>query len=49
ACLDFIKIKGTYSGKNLTQIIYKRGKKLGILHKIISLTRDNAKNNNTCA
>jgi hypothetical protein len=49
ACLDFIKIKAAYSGRNLAQIVYKRGKKLYILHKIISLTGDNAKNNNTCA
>jgi hypothetical protein len=47
--LDFIKIKGAYSGRNLTQIVYKRGKKLGILYKIMSLTRDNAKNNDTYA
>jgi hypothetical protein len=49
ACLDFIEIKGAHSGRNLAQIVYKRGKKLGILHKIISLTGDNAKNNDTCA
>jgi len=49
ACFDFIEIKGAYSGKNLAQLIYKRGKKLGILYKIISIIRDNAKNNNTCA
>jgi hypothetical protein len=48
ACLDFIKIKGTHSCRNLTQIVYKRGKKLGILHKIISLTGDNTRNNDTC-
>jgi hypothetical protein len=29
--------------------VYKRGKKLKILHKIISITRDNASNNDTCA
>jgi len=49
ACFDFIKIKGAYSGKNLAKIVFSRGKKLGILYKIISLTRDNAKNNDTCA
>jgi hypothetical protein len=48
ACLDFIEIKGAYSGRNLTQIVYKRGKKLGILYKIMSLTGDNTRNNNTC-
>ena len=49
AYLDFIEIKGAYFSKNLTQIVYKRGKKLHILYKIISLTGDNAKNNDTCA
>jgi hypothetical protein len=47
--LDFIEIDGTHSGKNLVQLVYKRYKKLGILYKIISLTGNNAKNNNTCA
>jgi hypothetical protein len=46
--LDFIKIKGAHSGRNLTQIVYKRSKKLGILHKIMSLTGDNTRNNDTC-
>jgi hypothetical protein len=49
AYLDFIKIQGTHLGKNLAQSVYKRGKKLKILHKIISITRDNASNNNTYA
>jgi hypothetical protein len=49
ACLNFIKIQGTHLGKNLAQLVYKRGKKLKILHKIISITRDNASNNDTCA
>jgi hypothetical protein len=48
ACFDFIEIKGVYSGKNLAKIVFSRGKKLGILYKIISLTGDNTKNNNTC-
>ena len=29
--------------------MYKRGKKLKILHKIISIIGDNASNNDTCA
>jgi hypothetical protein len=48
-CLDFIKIKGDYLGKNLASLVYKRAKKLSILYKIISLTRDNALNNKTYA
>ena len=49
ACLDFIEIKGNYSGKNLAKLVFNRGKKLNVLHKIISLTGDNASNNDTCA
>ena len=49
ACFDFIKIKGTYSGENLAYYIYKRYKKLGILYKILTITRDNASNNDTTA
>jgi len=33
----------------LAYYVYKRCKKLGILHKIISLTGDNASNNDTAA
>jgi hypothetical protein len=49
ACLNFIEIEGSYSGENLVYYIYKRYKKLGILHKILTLTGDNASNNNTAA
>ena len=49
ACLDFVEIPGTHSGKNLANLVYKRAKQLGILHKIITITGDNAKNNDTCA
>ena len=38
-----------HSSKNLAQLVYKRGKKLRILQKIVTLTGDNASNNNTCA
>jgi predicted aldo/keto reductase-like oxidoreductase len=49
ACIDFIEIKSSHSGENLVYYIYKRCKKLGILHKILTLTRDNASNNDTTA
>ena len=49
AYLDFIKIEGSYSGENLVYYVYKRYKKLGILYKILTLTRDNASNNDTAA
>lgn len=47
ACLNFIKIEGSYLGENLAYYIYRRCKKLGILHKILTLTGDNALNNDT--
>jgi len=47
ACLDFIEIEGSYSGENLAYYVYRRYKKLGILHKILTLTGDNALNNDT--
>lgn len=47
AYFDFIKIKGTYLEENLIYYIYKRYKKLGILYKILIITRNNASNNNT--
>jgi hypothetical protein len=48
-CLDFVKIRGAYSRNNLAKLVFKRLKKLNVLHKLISLTGDNAKNNDTCA
>ena len=47
AYFNFIEIKGTYLGENLVYYVYKRYKKLGILYKILIITRDNASNNNT--
>jgi hypothetical protein len=47
AYFDFIEIKGTYSRENLVYYVYKRYKKLGILYKILIITRDNTSNNNT--
>jgi hypothetical protein len=49
AYFDFIEIKGTYSGENLVYYVYKRYKKLGILYKILTITRDNMSNNDTAA
>ncbi|KAH8751562.1 hypothetical protein BGZ57DRAFT_774823, partial [Hyaloscypha finlandica] len=47
ALLDFINILGSYSGDNLTEVIFRIGKRYGILHKILIITRDNALNNDT--
>jgi hypothetical protein len=49
ACLNFIEIEGSYLRENLAYYVYKRYKKLGILYKILTLTGDNALNNNTTA
>lgn len=47
ALLDFINVPGSHSGDNLAEIIFRIGKRYGILHKILIITGDNASNNNT--
>jgi hypothetical protein len=47
ACLEFIEIKVTYSGENLATIVYRTLKRLGILQKLLTITGDNAYNNDT--
>lgn len=47
ACLEFIQIKGSHSGENLAETVYKTGKQFSILQKIITITGDNASNNDT--
>jgi hypothetical protein len=47
ACFDFYQIKGEHLGEHLAKIVYNIGKRLNILLKIISVTRDNALNNDT--
>lgn len=49
AVIEFGEIEGSHSGQNLAMILYKAGKKLNINHKILSITGDNASNNDTCA
>jgi hypothetical protein len=49
ACFDFIEVKCSHSGENLAYCVYKQCKQLNILHKIITLTSDNASNNDTAA
>jgi hypothetical protein len=49
ACFNFIKIKSSHLGENLVYYMYKRCKHLKILDKIITLTKDNALNNNNAS
>jgi hypothetical protein len=47
ALLDFINVPGSHSGDNLAKVIFRIGKRYGILYKILIITRDNISNNNT--
>lgn len=45
--LEFVEIDGTHSGENLSEIVFLVLKRLGVLQKLISVTGDNASNNDT--
>jgi hypothetical protein len=45
ACLEFIEIKGNYSGENLALIVLNMLKRLELRCKLLTLTTDNASNN----
>ncbi|GBC51380.2 zinc finger BED domain-containing protein RICESLEEPER 2-like [Rhizophagus irregularis DAOM 181602=DAOM 197198] len=45
--LDFVKLEGSYSGKNIKEFFLKSLKDFGIMTKILGITTDNASNNNT--
>ena len=47
ACLEFIEIQGSYSGENLASTVYKTLKRLSLLQKLLTITSDNASNNDT--
>jgi hypothetical protein len=47
ACLDFIEIQGSYSGENLAESVFNKLTKLKIQQKLLTITGDNAANNNT--
>jgi hypothetical protein len=47
ACFEFIQVKGSHLGENLAAIVFNILKRLGILYKVLTLTRDNATNNDT--
>lgn len=46
-CIAFKVIDGTHSGESLADLVFKVLKRLNILHKLLSITGDNASNNNT--
>ncbi|GBC36498.1 zinc finger BED domain-containing protein RICESLEEPER 2-like [Rhizophagus irregularis DAOM 181602=DAOM 197198] len=45
--LDFVKLEGSHSGKNIKEFFLKSLKDFGIMTKILGITTDNASNNNT--
>jgi hypothetical protein len=47
ACIEFIEIEGNHSGENLAAIVEKALKKHKILQKLLTITADNASNNDT--
>ena len=47
ACFEFIEVQGAHLGENLAHYIYNIGKRLDILPKILTITGDNASNNDT--
>lgn len=47
ACFEFIEVQGAHLGENLAYYIYDMGKRLNILPKILTVTGNNASNNNT--
>lgn len=47
ACLDFVEIEGSHSGEKLAEIVYYKLTKLKIRQKLLTITADNATNNNT--
>ena len=46
-CISFIEIDGSHSRENLTTIVNTTLIKYGIRQKLLSITADNASNNNT--
>jgi len=47
ALFEFYALKGMHSGENMARITFQMLKELGVLHKFLALTADNATNNNT--
>jgi hypothetical protein len=48
ACIDFTQIDGKHSGENLAILVFKALKKHNVLQKLLTVTADNADNNDTC-
>jgi hypothetical protein len=48
ACIEFIQVDGKHSGENLVLYVFKALKKHKVLPKLLTITADNADNNDTC-
>jgi hypothetical protein len=47
ACIDFIQIDRKHSGENMAVLVFKALKKHNVLQKLLTVTADNANNNDT--
>jgi hypothetical protein len=46
-CIEFVEIKGTYSGENLAEIVLAALQRFNICDRLFTITGDNASNNDT--
>lgn len=46
-CIEFVEIKGGHSGENLAEIVYTALRQYDICHLLLTITGDNAGNNDT--
>jgi hypothetical protein len=46
-CLEFILVVVSHSGENLAVVVFRALKRHGLLQKLLSITADNATNNDT--
>jgi hypothetical protein len=47
ACIEFVEIEGNYSRENLTNIVATVLERFYISNKVMTITADNASNNDT--
>jgi hypothetical protein len=46
-CIDFVELNDAHSGENFAEVIFQSLKRYNLLKKLISITGDNASNNDT--
>jgi hypothetical protein len=46
-CIEFVEVQGSYSGENLATIVLIALKRFKICHRLLTITGDNASNNDT--